>query len=350
MISMKNRIYGMLALLFMGSASIMAEGDPFGDDNPNKYSNTMSLAGCVYLNGEKLGTEAVVAAFCGNILRGKQSPNDQGELYLTIGGDYTGDKIYFKVYTGGRVIEVDQDLTYTNNATIGSVSEPYIITLPSPIVTTPTTEGWATTCLPFCAEVPSGVEVWNATAIENSELVMSKVTAGTILPANTPVLVKSEGLTSYEWLSKVAYDNASLISINSSLLRGTTEALSVTEKSVLTLGYSNEGNHELGFWLFAGTTINANRAYIADFPADSRGVTFRFGDYSNIASINHYSFLDEPSGRAERNMDHYYDLQGRRLNGQRSMFNGQSSMVNGQRSMVKGQFKKGSHGQIIIIK
>jgi len=324
---MKNRIYGMLALLFMGSASVMAEGDPFGEYNPHIYSNTMILAGYVCLNGEKLGTEAVVAAYCGNTLRGKQSPNNEGELYLTIGGDYTGDKIHFKVYTGGRVIEVNQGMTYTNNATVGSASEPYVITLPAPVVTTPTTEGWATTCLPFNAEVPSGVEVWNATAIENSELVMNKVTAGTILPANTPVLVKSDGLTSYEWLSRVAFDNASLISINSSLLRGTTEALSVTEKSVLTLGYSNEGNHELGFWLFAGTTINANRAYIDEFPTGSRGVTFRFEDASAIgAALNDKGEM----------INAVYDLQGRRMDS----------------SQFKAGvcWKKNSKGQIIIIK
>ena len=323
MISMKNRIYGMLALLFMGSASVMAEGDPFGEYNPHIYSNTMILAGYVCLNGEKLGTEAVVAAYCGNTLRGKQSPNNEGELYLTIGGDYTGDKIHFKVYTGGRVIEVNQDLTYANNATVGSISEPYVITLPAPVVTTPTTEGWATTCLPFNAEVPSGVEVWNATAIENSELVMTKST-GAILPANTPVLIKSDGLTSYEWLSRVADGD---ITTTASIFTGTTEPTAIAANSVLTLGYRNEGNHEIGFWRFTGTTIPANRAYIKDVPAGVHGVTFRFEDASAIgAALNDKGEM----------INAVYDLQGRRMDS----------------SQFKAGvcWKKNSKGQIIIIK
>ena len=323
MISMKNRIYGMLALLFMGSASVMAEGDPFGEYNPHIYSNTMILAGYVCLNGEKLGTEAVVAAYCGNTLRGKQSPNNEGELYLTIGGDYTGDKIHFKVYTGGRVIEVNQDLTYANNATVGSISEPYVITLPAPVVTTPTTEGWATTCLPFNAEVPSGVEVWNATAIENSELVMTKST-GAILPANTPVLLKSDGLTSYEWLSRVADGD---ITTTASIFTGTTEPTAIAANSVLTLGYRNEGNHEIGFWRFTGTTIPANRAYIKDVPAGVHGVTFRFEDASAIgAALNDKGEM----------INAVYDLQGRRMDS----------------SQFKAGvcWKKNSKGQIIIIK
>lgn len=323
MICMRNRIYGMLALLFMGSASVMAEGDPFGEYNPHIYSNTMILAGYVCLNGEKLGTEAVVAAYCGNTLRGKQSPNNEGELYLTIGGDYTGDKIHFKVYTGGRVIEVNQDLTYANNVTVGSISEPYVITLPAPVVTTPTTEGWATTCLPFNAEVPDGVEVWNATAIENGELVMTKST-GAILPANTPVLLKSDGLTSYEWLSRVADGD---ITTTASIFTGTTEPTAIAANSVLTLGYRNEGNHEIGFWRFTGTTIPANRAYIKDVPAGVRGVTFRFEDASAIgAALNDKGEM----------INAVYDLQGRRMDS----------------SQFKAGvcWKKNSKGQIIIIK
>lgn len=323
MISMRNRIYGMLALLFMGSASVMAEGDPFGEYNPHIYSNTMILAGYVCLNGEKLGTEAVVAAYCGNTLRGKQSPNNEGELYLTIGGDYTGDKIHFKVYTGGRVIEVNQGMTYTNNATVGSASEPYVINLPAPVVTTPAKEGWATTCLPFNAEVPDGVEVWNATAIENGELVMTKST-GAILPANTPVLLKSDGLTSYEWLSRVADGD---ITTTASIFTGTTEPTAIAANSVLTLGYRNEGNHEIGFWRFTGTTIPANRAYIKDVPAGVRGVTFRFEDASAIgAALNDKGEM----------INAVYDLQGRRMDS----------------SQFKAGvcWKKNSKGQIIIIK
>ena len=330
---MKYKIYSLLVLLLMGSTSIMAEGDPFSDYNPKQFSNNMILVGRVYLDGQILGEKAVVAVYCGNVLRGKQSPDNDGVLYLSIGGEYSGDKLHFKVFTGGRVIEVDQNLTYTNNDIIGSIDEPYAINLPSPVITTPLTEGWATTCLPFDAEVPEGVTVWNVTAIENQELVKNEITTGTILPANTPVLLKSNGLTNYEWLSRVAYDESSIITIDSSLLRGTTETLTVAANSVLTLGYSNEGYHRPGFWRFTGTTVDANSAYIADFPADSNGVPFSLDVTTPISEkekVNSNKFATA-----------VYDLQGRRIGE-----NGKLKKTNG----AVRYMKKNSQGQIIIIK
>lgn len=331
----------MALFILMGSTGIMAQGDPFGDYHPNDYGNNMSLVGYVYLNGEKLGAEAVVAAYCGNTLRGKQSPNDEGELYLSIGGDYNNnDQIYFKVYTDGKVIEVDQGLTYSNNANIGFDS-PYIINLPSPIVIQTSSEGWATTCLPFNAAVPEGITVWNATAIENHELVISEVTENTILPANTPVLIRRESNLSddasapIEWLSKVfdaetLTQQSAIYEAQPSILKGTTEPTTVATNCVLTLGYSNEGNHELGFWLFTGSSLRANCAYIADFPAGSHGVTFRFDDTAGIgASLTH-------TEQQIVNND-VYDLQGRQI---------EPSVINAHSSI----WKKGRHGQIIIIK
>ena len=80
-------------------------------------------------------------------------------------------------------------------------NEPYYIDLPAPVTTTFSAEGWATTCLPFDAEVPAGVTVWNATAIEDGQLVTEALQLPTvhsplwngseisILPKNTPVLL-----------------------------------------------------------------------------------------------------------------------------------------------------------------
>jgi hypothetical protein len=213
-------------------------------------------------------------------------------------------------------------LTYSNNVTVGSPSEPYVITLPPPVVTTPTTDGWATTCLPFNAEVPEGVEVWNATGIADGELLMTKAN-GTILPANTPVLLQSTGLASYEWLSRVADGD---IATTGSIFTGTTESTAVAANSVLTLGYSNEGNHEIGFWRFTGTTIPANRAYITDFPAGVRGVTFRMDDVTGISTVS----------RAAIANDGCYDLQGRRMaHSQFPILNSRLYITNGRKVVIK---------------
>lgn len=380
-----SKIQSLLALLLLGSASLLAattppasaegtgdvSGDPFGDVNWRKYASNMSLTAIVRIAGQPLGKGTVVAAYCGDELRGKDCPMDDGAytdiLYLDIYGDTKGDKLHFKVYIPGeaatpsasaegtgeafRVVEVDQGLTYASDAIVGSPNEPYYIDLPAPVTTTFSAEGWATTCLPFDAEVPAGVTVWNATAIEDGQLVTEALQLPTvhsplwngseisILPKNTPVLLsiattppasaEATGVASCEWLPRVSIATTTPASAEAteSILAGTTEATPVVACSVLTLGHSKETG-EIGFWLFTGTMIPANRAYISKFPAGARGVTFRFDD--TTTSLHPSSFTLHPSPS-------FYDLQGRSVNSQRSMFNGRL-------------LKKGVNGQVIIIR
>lgn len=269
---------GVGIFLILGSTSLMAQGDdPFGEVDSAPFQNSMSVTGYVRLGGEVLGPEAVVAAYMGSELRGKSSPQSSEGAYanmmsLLIYGDKRGEPIHFKVFTGGRVIEVDQGVTYVVDQRLGTLRQPYYIDLPSPVVTTFFEEGWATTCLPYNAEIPDGVTVWIVIGIEDGELVLEEVT-GNILPKNTPVLLeyKSDNSQSSpitcEWLSRVADGD---VDTSGSILQGTTEPTEVTSNSVLTLDYSKETN-ELGFWLYSDTTIPANSAYISDFPADSQG-------------------------------------------------------------------------------
>ena len=46
----------------------------------------------------------------------------------------------------------------------------YYIDFPAPVVTTFFEEGWATTCLPYNAEIPDGVTVWIVTGIKETEI------------------------------------------------------------------------------------------------------------------------------------------------------------------------------------
>jgi len=345
-----NRIYSMLVLLLMGGASIVAQdgGDPFGVVNYRKYANNMSLTAFVRMGGQVLGKGTVVATYCGEELRGKDSPMDDGAytdiLYLDIYGDTKGDKLHFKVFTEGRVIEVDQGLTYTSDDIIGSPESPYYIDLPAPIVTTFPSEGWATTCLPYDALVPEGVTVWNATAIKDGELVMEALQLPTvqsplgggaeisILPKGTPALIEVSGQTSCEWLSRVADVDATATGI----LLGTTEAKAVDANSVLTLGHSKE-NGDIGFWLFTGTEIPANRAYIAEFPSGTNGARI---------SIDNTSISEKVEVDSDESAAAIYDLQGRKLNAEASSSRATGSSLFTNHSL----FKKGHQGQIIIIR
>lgn len=317
---LKRRIYAMLALLMMGSASLLAQSsDPFGELDPGAFYGNMSMTAQVVLGNETLKDDVVLAVYCGNKLRGKSAPStkDAGFFYLTVYGNNSGEQLHVKVYTQGRVIETAPDgLVYEHNGIKGSYQNPVVIDLPVPVVTTPSQEGWATTCLPFNAEVPAGVTVWNVTGTAGGQVVMSE-SQGKILPKDTPALLQCQGQASYEWLARVADGD---VAADGSILVGTTEPTSVAANSVMTLGHAVETG-AIGFWRYTGTTVPANCAYIANAPAGTRGFAL-FDDGATAVSR-----VESPVQPTET-----YDLQGRRVSGQRSLW------------------KKNGKGQIIVIR
>ena len=150
----------------------------------------------------------------------------------------------------------------------------------------------------------------------------------TILPKNTPVLLKTNGQESIEWLSRVADGDAT---IETNLFKGTTEAMTVSAESVLTLGHATDGNKEIGFWLYTGTDIPANRAYLEKkgVNTESRGLTLSWeGNSMGIgAALN---------DKEEMANDNCFDLLGRPMvNGQRSKVNGQIRITNGKKYLVR---------------
>lgn len=321
-----KKLQALLTLLFVGSASMLAEGyDPFPEVNYHQWQGNMSLYARVILDGVELDENTIVAVYDNEQIRGKEWIGTNKALSMVIGGD-SGEypSLHFKVYTGGRIIEVDQGLTYQYYAKIGSFEAPYIIYLPTPVVTNTSNEGWATTCLPFNAAVPEGVTVYTASRIENGSLKIEPVNC-TILPKNTPVLLKTENMTSYEWLSRVTEGDAE---IENNLFKGTTEAKTVEPNTVLTLGHSTESNHEIGFWLFSGTTVPANRAYLETDNNADYGVTINWDDESN-------GIKEIENGRWKTD-NAVYDLQGRRI--ESSIF--RSDLSTGSSNNIQSSIKK----------
>lgn len=280
-----------LLLLLVGSASLKAQtGDPFPEVKENTMYN-MPMTVKAEMDGQTLTSDVVIAVYCGEQIRAKGSPanaDKPGVVYLAVHSDVIGEKLFFKVFHDGAITDVDPgDVTLQPNGNLGTPSEPYTIVVPAPTVeTTFSAEGWATACLPFDACVPPGVTVWNATAIVNSELEMEKVNA-TILPKEMPVLLqRTDGITTCKWGTAAATEEqTAAIRPQSSILVGAAEATDVTASTVLTLGHSKESG-EIGFWLFTGTTIPANRAYITDFPAGTRGVTWATDNSTRIDHVD----------------------------------------------------------------
>ena len=125
-------------------------------------------------------------------------------------------------------------------------------------------------------------------------------------------------MDSYEWLSRVDEGN---VGTAGNIFEGTLEQRDVDANSVMTLGHSLEDG-KIGFWLYTGTTVPANRAYIADFPAGARGFAI-FDD--EATSVDDVAPASQPSGQA-------YDVLGRVVNGKGTVW------------------KKNGKGQIIIIR
>ena len=317
-----KRFYTLFALLAMlgNAAYAQSSADPFGEVDNAKYPNTMTITGYVRLGDVVLDSTAVVAVYQGDELRGKKSPANNEKypniLMLTVYGETKGQPLHFKVFTGGRIIEVDQGLTFTSDAREGKAKEPYYIDLPVPIVTTPVTEGWATTCLPYNAEVPEGVTVWIVTGVDENGVLIKEQLEGNILPANTPVLLQGGDLESYEWLSRVADGD---IDTQGSILKGVTEDTSFAEGEVLVLGEAEDG--AAGFWpVDDDTIVPANTAYIADFPADIPGASFEERATTAIHAFSHFTISQSAN---------CYDMQGRRINTQ---------MVNSSNRQMKGVY------------
>jgi len=283
MILNKKTIKTILALLLVGSVSMFAQSgdDPFPDVPTTTWKNYMDVTCQVKLNGQTLTEDVIVAAYNSkdNQIRGKQAISNTGIIYLMIWGESNTDvPLHFKVYTGGRIIEVDQGMKYVWDGSYGTTSDPYIINL-TVVNTNTSAEGWATTCLPYNAAVPEGVTVYAVREYSDGvfQLAAAVTTGTSILPKDTPVLLKSEGQTSYEWLSRVADGD---VAVGTNILQGTTEEKTVEAESVLTLGHSNDAQRYIGFWLFEGTVIPACRAYMSKdvIPSTSRGAVFNWKD------------------------------------------------------------------------
>ena len=214
----------------------------------------------------------------------------------------------------------------TTRTSISGSDSPYLINLTT-ITTNTSAEGWATTCLPFNAAVPEGVTVYAAKSIEDGAVKIEPVSCS-ILPKKTPVLLKTETQASYEWLSRVADGDAT---IETNLFKGTTEEIEVEAESVLTLGHGTI-NKAIGFWLFTGTTIPANRAYLEKPAEGVRGYTLDWTD--EVTGIEAIDMNGDSANASPKSGDKQYargyDLLGRSLTGKSHLM-----IINGKKIMVR---------------
>lgn len=360
-------------LFIVGSTSIHAQsGDPFGDVNYRQYSKNVMIAVEVMQNGEVL-TDAIVAVYCGDDLRGKEhvgSGTNPNLAFVTVYGDYTGkyQDLDFKVYTKETVFTCSSvlDIKFSEEF-VGSNSTPYILTLPvafadnadnssvlanyvgqtTDIVLVGRTlykDGdWNTLCLPFNVTLVgsplAGADARELSFASFSDgiLTLNFTAEGdvTTLTAGTPYLIKWTGgediigpvFRSVTIDATMRDEYCDLGGGKSITFKGNYNPVTYDseDRSVLFLGGNNKLYYPDGK---SSITIRANRAYfqldgiIAGDPiAGARAFVLNFdgvGETDGIGSIT--SALSKDKGTI-------YSLTGQRLNTMRKGIN----IVNGKK-------------------
>ena len=95
------------------------------DDNSN-YSGNMTIV-AVVKNGDVIETATEVGVFAGAECRGANVSESDGLVFLTIAGEGYGDLLTIKVKVDEQIYDVKDKLTFEDDATLGTLSEPFVI-------------------------------------------------------------------------------------------------------------------------------------------------------------------------------------------------------------------------------
>ena len=141
----------------------------------------------------------------------------------------------------------ENDYLYLDDITL-VYKQTYQLSIPS--------QGWATLCLDFNAKAPASAKVYTVTELVAGYAKLQEIPAGSIIPANTGVLVRSDA-------SSVTFESSIMdpTSISGNLLKGRTTAGSCQAGQYYVLSPASTKDRAV-FGLYQGTSLAANKAYI----------------------------------------------------------------------------------------
>ena len=141
----------------------------------------------------------------------------------------------------------ENDYLYLDDITL-VYKQTYQLSIPS--------QGWATLCLDFNAKAPAGAKVYTVTELVAGYAKLQEIPAGSIIPANTGVLVRSDA-------SSVTFESSIMdpMSVSGNLLKGRTTAGSCQAGQYYVLSPASTKERAV-FGLYQGTSLAANKAYI----------------------------------------------------------------------------------------
>ena len=141
----------------------------------------------------------------------------------------------------------ENDYLYLDDITL-VYKQTYQLSIPS--------QGWATLCLDFNAKAPAGAKVYTVTELVAGYAKLQEIPAGSIIPANTGLLVRSDA-------SSVTFESSIMdpMSVSGNILEGRTTAGSCQAGQYYVLSPASTKDRAV-FGLYQGTSLAANKAYI----------------------------------------------------------------------------------------
>lgn len=209
--------------------------------------------------------------FCADAYNFENGSESTGQIYMSKDDSHDMPLMFIDRTSCHASIEfVDDEEVHGPSVTVSAASQ-----------------GWGTICSPFVMAVPDDTDlnVYSPTYdAANSELVLGqKLTAGTIVPKQTPLLVRSSEIP--ESGSKTFQFNAPLSGAGAALtapslkwsLYGYNKG---TATNIYTLGISdNKENTVVGFYRYTGTKVPCFKAYlVVNSTGSSKAVTFNMGE------------------------------------------------------------------------
>ncbi len=255
---------------------------------------------------------------------GQYLANDAGAPHTAIGntgGEFSftasDESMKYFIYCGGYLVAWDSNgqyytdrlSSYENKVDYARWTIEAVESLPVGI-TSIDGRGFASFYTPVdIASLPSGVKAYIAT-LTSTRVLFTEITS---IPAGTAVVLYMPTCAESTEVS-LPIGTASA-STDGNVLRGAAAAAALGEQEeVLTM---QNGANGVGFYKYNGENLAGFKAYInvSDIPSGIKGFAFDFEDAADGIEAIH---KDETTIHKD-----VYDLQGRKLNGQRSAVNGQ---------------------------
>ena len=170
-------------------------------------------------------------------------------------------------------------------------------------------------------ETPAGVDFYTITGIDTDRSMASVTKLTGIVEAGTPMLVYNG--TEQKQTAKIQATSDAANTANTGDIapefRGTATDREFTADDMAAADYYALSGGKAFAPVKGAGTLGANQCWLQfdkqEIPSARQfTIVFDDGETTGIEAIDNGQFLDEPSGKAERTIDNYYDLNGRKLN------------------------------------